>query len=343
MKSDPPSVEPAAATRPIFAGVDVGGTNIKFGLVDDEGRTIIRDSIRTEQEAGPEDAVRRMATKLGEMIDATDGISTDEVVAVGLATPGTHDIPAGIILAPNNLPTWRDFAIRDALRDACGKPVTYVNDANAAAFGEYWAGCSRQYPSMVMITLGTGVGGGIIIDDLSVDGVHSHGSEIGHIIIDHNSTARLCPCDQRGHLEAYASATSIVKRTRELLASSRPTSIRTRMEAGDALTTLLLAEEAEKGDGLSWEIIEEAAEYIGIGIVTVAHMIDPSIVVLGGAVNFGGNGSELGQRFIETIRSAFRKRAFPVLAKHTKIEFAELGGHAGYVGAAGVARAAYRR
>ena len=343
MAQDLPTVSPAAAARPLYAGVDVGGTNIKFGLVDDTGRTLLSESIPTEQEKGPEDAVVRIAATIHQMIDQVDGLSPEDLAAVGLATPGTQDIPAGMILTPFNLPDWRHFAIRDALRDECGKPVAYANDANAAGYGEYWVGSGKAYPSMVMMTLGTGVGGGIILGDLVVDGAHSHGGELGHVIIDYNPDARPCTCGGTGHLEAYTSATAIVKRTEQLLASAGATSVRDRVAAGDSLTTLLLAEEAAKGDDFAWKIIEEAAEFIGIGIVTVAHLFDPSIVVLGGAVNFGGGESELGQRFLGCIRQSFRQRAFPVLAESTKIDFAELGGHAGYIGAAGIARVVHAK
>ncbi len=332
-----PQVNVEDSSKPIYIGVDVGGTNIKFGLVDDQGRTVALDQIRTESERGPEDAVQRIANQIKKMV-TENGLKASDVPVVGLATPGTMDIAAGVILEPFNLPTWRHFGIRDALKNACGKPVVYANDAGAAGFGEYWAGGGREYPSIVLLTLGTGVGAGIIIGDLSIDGVHSHGAECGHNIIDMRKDARVCSCGQTGHLEAYCSATAIVNRTRDLLETPRATSIRARLDAGDALTTLLLAEEANKGDGLALEVIDEAAMYLGIGIVTVAHTIDPSIVVLGGAMDFGGRNSELGMRFLKVVRAEFRRRAMPVLAREMKIDFAELGGDAGYIGAAGLAR-----
>jgi glucokinase len=342
MTDIPPRVTPKEAERPLFAGLDVGGTNIKFGLVDDRGRTVIQDRIGTESDRGPEDAVQRMAQQITHMT-STSGIAASDIGAVGLATPGPLDISRGMILTPANLPAWRHFAIRDALQTACGKPVTFANDAGAAGFGEYWVGGGREYPSMVLLTLGTGIGAGIIIGDLSIDGDHSHGAECGHNIIDHNEDARLCTCGQRGHIEAYCSATAIVKRAEELLQSPRPTTIRQRLQQGDTLTTLLLAEEAESGDELSREIIQEAATFLGIGIVSIAHTIDPSIIVLGGAMDFGGADSELGQWFLGHVRDEFRRRAMKVLARETRIDFARLGGDAGYIGAAGLARAAYRR
>ena len=326
--------------RPYFAGVDVGGTNIKIGIVDNNGTTLVKSQIRTEAETGPEDAVRRTAAALSELI-RSKGLARDDVVAVGLATPGTMDVPAGLILEPPNLPNWRHFPIRDCLSEACGKRVTYANDANAAAFGEYWVGSGRDEPSMIMLTLGTGVGGGIIIHGMSVDGEHSHGSECGHVIIDYNDEARICGCGQRGHLEAYASATGLIKRAREVLETARPTSIRERLEEGASLTPLLLAQEAEKGDALSTDLIMETAMYLGVGVVTLTHTIDPGAVVLGGAMNFGGCESELGRMFLERVREEFRRRAFPVLIEKVSIDFASLGGDAGYIGVAGIARQAY--
>jgi glucokinase len=196
---------------------------------------------------------------------------------------------------------------------------------------------------MIMLTLGTGVGGGIIVDDVSVDGENSHGSECGHIIIDFTEGARVCSCGQSGHLEAYASATALVKRTREALAVGRQSSLTDRIAEGEEISGLMLAQEAEKGDPLSTELILDTAMYVGVGAVSLMHTIDPGAVILGGAMNFGGNASRLGRRFIERVREEVRRRAFPIPAKNTVIDFAALVGHAGYIGAAGIARMAYHK
>ncbi len=335
-----PQIALSEAESPFFAGVDVGGTNIKFGLVDNCGRTIAHAKVATEAKLGPADAVRRMAATIASLRQET-GLRENGLAAVGLATPGTMDIAAGMILEPPNLPTWRHFPIRDRLAEAVGKPVSFANDANAAAFGEYWVGTGKQLPSLVMLTLGTGVGGGIIIGDLSVDGEHSHGSECGHIIIDQSPDARVCACGGSGHLEAYASATALMRRAEELLGEDRPSSVRRRLSAGTPLSPLLLAEEAEKGDELSLDLILELARHLAVGVTSLVHTIDPGAVVLGGAMNFGGRNSQLGQRFLEEVRHEFRRRTFPVLAEKTLVDFASLAGDAGYVGAAGIARAAW--
>ncbi len=337
MSSSAPTISLTDAKRPIYAGIDVGGTNIKIGLVDDEGRTVAFEKITTESPRGPADAVQRMAARLQQMLQ-THAIASAELPAVGLATPGSMDIAAGMILEPSNLPAWRHFPIRDALRQACGKPVVYANDAGAAGFGEYWVGSGRQYHSIVLLTLGTGVGGGIIVGDLSIDGEHSHGAECGHNIIDTRDDARLCSCGQKGHLEAYCSATALVKRAQELLDAGRNSSLRSRLAKGETLTTLMMAQEAEREDRLSVELIDEFADYLGLGMVSIAHTVDPAAILLGGAVNFGGRNAALGGRFLSRVREKFQQLAMPVLARETIIDFADLGSNAGYIGAAGLAR-----
>ena len=340
------TVPAASAQRPLFLGVDVGGTNIKIGLVDDQGRVVCKTSSPTHEENGPADALRRCRAAVDEMLAAAS-LKLADVAAIGLATPGTMDIPAGRLLYPHNLPHWSDFPIRDcavqAFTDARPKPlaVTYANDANAAAYGEFWVGSGRVFHSIVLLTLGTGVGGGIIIGDLSVHGENSHGSECGHIIIDNSPSARMCGCGQPGHLEAYCSATALVKRTQELLHAGRASTLAARLTADPHLTALMIAEQAEKGDALANEVIAELANWLGLGIVSLMHCIDPGAVILGGAMNFGGHDAPLGARFLAQVRAVVKQHAFPIPAQRTTIDFASLGGDAGFIGAAGIARIEY--
>jgi len=329
-----------AAKSPLFVGVDLGGTNVKVGVVDDVGRPLSHVSIPTDAERGPDDAVRRMAAAVDEALKDA-GLTKADVVACGLGSPGTMDIPSGMLLDPPNLPGWQNYPLRDRLREAIDLPVTFTNDANAAAYGEFWIGTGRHLKSMVLFTLGTGVGGGIIVDDFAIEGCHSTGAECGHIIIDQRDDARLCPCGQLGHLEAYASATAVVKRTEEALADGRKSSLSARIAKGEELTPIMLGEEAEAGDSLAEEILMETARYFGVGVVTLMHVIDPEGVVIGGAMTFGGNETPLGRRFLAEVRREVARRAFPVLAEKTTIEYAHLGGDAGFIGAAGLARAAH--
>jgi len=330
------------ARPPYFVGVDLGGTNIKVGVVDDEGRPLSWLSIPTQVEKGPEDGARRMAQAVLDAIEQAQ-LKPQEVAAVGLGTPGTMDIRAGMLLEPGNLPGWWHFQIRDRLAQGCGLPVTFENDANAAAYGEFWVGIGKAFTSMVLFTLGTGVGGGIIVNNLLIDGENSAGGELGHTIIDYNANARMCTCGGRGHLEAYASAHGVIERTREALESGQTSSLKPRLAAGEELTPLMVSEEAEKGDALARQIVFDTARYAGIGAVNAMHTIDPSGVIFGGAMTFGGHDTELGRAFLARIREEVLDRALRVLAGRTVIDFASLGGDAGFIGAAGVARLAHLR
>ena len=333
-----PQVSAAAAQRPFYAGVDVGGTNTKLGILDSAGNTVAADKIPTV--GGVEDVIRSAASKLDEMCTAS-GVGHGELHAAGLATPGPMDIPAGMVLSPYNLPEWGDYPIRDCLSDALGVPVSYANDATAAAFGEFWVGSGADYSSVALVTLGTGVGGGFIVDGEAIHGAHSHASEVGHITIDTREDARMCPCGQPGHLEAYCSATALVKRARGQLDAGVDSSLTDRLADGSPLTARMIAEEGEKEDQLSLVLIFELAAYLGFGLVIIGHTIDPDAIILGGAMNFGGSANPLGQQFVDRVGVAFRKHAMPIPAEKTKIAFARLGGDAGYVGAAGIAKHAH--
>jgi glucokinase len=335
-------VSPAFAQRPLFLGFDVGGTGIKLGVVDDLGRPLAQTRIETLEEQGPQSAVARARVAVNEMLTGLK-LTTNDLAAVGLATPGTLDLPKGIFLQPHNLPHWHYFPIRDCVAEAFGLPTTFANDANAAAYGEFWVGSGQKFHSIVMLTLGTGVGGGIIIGDLSVDGEHSTGSECGHIIIDSSPAARMCGCGQPGHLEAYCSATALVKRTEELLAAGRKSSLAQRVSEDTPLTAKMIDEEADKGDALATEVIFELGTWLGLGCVTLMHCIDPGAVILGGAMNFGGADDPTGRRFLEHVRGVVRKHAFPIPAQRTVIDFAALAGDAGFIGAAGISRLEFHR
>ncbi|HBO46380.1 MAG TPA: glucokinase [Planctomycetaceae bacterium] len=342
MSENSPSVARDASRSPYYVGVDLGGTSVKVGVVDDLGCPLSHLSIPTESAAGPEAAVERMGRAVRDaIVDA--GLTGADISRVGLGSPGTMDIPAGKLIAPVNLKGWDGFPIRERLAHHCGLDVSFANDGAAAAYGEFWVGSGRLFHSMVLLTLGTGIGGGIIIGDLSIDGENSHGAECGHIIINDADDARMCNCGRRGHLEAYASATAVIRRTRETLEAGRASSLSARLDAGAKLTPKLVAKEAAVGDALSLEIVDQTARYLGVGITTLMHTIDPGCVLLGGAMTFGGKDSELGRRFLAEIKAEVGRRAFPLLAERITLDFASLGPDAGFIGAAGIARLEHRR
>jgi glucokinase len=332
-------IRPECSQPPYFVGLDLGGTNIKVGVVDDLGRTLSWLTVPTHADRGPEDAAGRMARAVQQAI-ADAGLKLAEIAAVGLGSPGTMDIPGGRLLVPANLKGWEYFPIRDRVAHHLGRPVVFANDATAAAFGEFWIGSGRDFHSMVLLTLGTGIGCGIIVGNLLLDGEHSHGGEFGHTIIDCDENARICACGQPGHFEAYASATAVVKRTREALEARWTSSLTERLAAGAELTPILVAEEAEKGDELSRHVILQTGRYLAVGIVNLMHTLDPNGILIGGAMTFGGHQTEIGRLFLKRTREEIRRRAYPILAEKTIIDFAILGGDAGYLGAAGIARMA---
>ncbi|MFM7205185.1 MAG: ROK family protein [Planctomycetaceae bacterium] len=332
----------AEATLPLYAGVDLGGTNIKAALVDDRGRVVAFHTEPTHVSRGPEDGALRMGRAV-HALAAAAGIATHDIARVGLGSPGPLDIPRGLIIRAGNLPGWDNFPLRDRVAAHAGRAVTFANDANAAGYGEYWVGSAQGASSLVLLTLGTGVGGGIIIGDVNVEGAHSHGSECGHMLVDPSPAARMCPCGHPGHLEAYTSATSLKAMARERIAAGGGGSLAAAVDAGEDLTPVLIAREAERGDPLATDVLMEAARWLGIGIVSLMHAIDPEAVVVGGAMTFGREANPVGRGFLERVTREVHARTFPVLAERTSIRYASLGGDAGSIGAAGLARLDHRR
>lgn len=329
--------DPSSPSR-LFLGLDLGGTNVKAGIVDDSGDVISSCSVPTEAILGPDAGVEQIV-EAGRQAVADANISMNQVVAIGLATPGTMDIPGGMLLDPPNLPGWINYPIRDRVAGKLQRPTILQNDANAAAYGEYWAGSARNVRSLLFYTLGTGLGGGVIVDDHIIEGEHSHGSELGHVILEMDD-GRLCTSGQYGTAEAYVSATALLKRFRDALDNDAVTSVRNRIESGEELTPLIIAEEAEQGDHLSAELIMEMARYLGATITSAVHVIDPAMVLLGGAMTFGRQETAVGREFLHRVHQEFRSRTFATLANTISIEYASLGGDAGFIGAAGCARRA---
>lgn len=334
-------IHPSSQARsPFFLGVDVGGTNIKIGLLDDTGATLAFKSIITNEPAGPGQAVERIASTCRELCASVD-LELTAVRCIGLGTPGTMCLKRGLLLQPPNLPNWFNFPIQQALAEATGRPVTFVNDANAAAFGEYWVGTGADFESLAMLTLGTGVGGGIISEGHMINGSNSFGSESGHIIVDCRPDARLCVWGGgRGHLEAYASASAVAAIATERLESGAESSLQAHLREGGSVSAKQVHDAALANDSFALSIVDETAYYLGIGVATTVHTTDPGMVVLGGAMDFGGRNCAVGQRFLRGIVEEFKNRTFSNVFSGTQIDFATLGGDAGYIGAAGLARQA---
>jgi glucokinase len=317
--------------QPLFVGLDVGGTAMKAGVVDDTGKSLGSVSLPTEAHRGQEFGLERMCESIRQAVAAAN-LKMSDIAAIGVATPGTMDIPGGMILDPPNLKPWRNVPVRDTIQKKFKLPTAFQNDANAAAFGEFWAGAGTDAHSMVLFTLGTGVGGGIIIGDMVLEGEHSHGAELGHMKIE-MTKPRQCGCGRWGCLEAYASATGVVKRAMEALGKrGAKSSLKALANKEGGLTARDIFDASAAGDALADEIVEDTAYYLAVGAVNMMHSIDPNMVVYGGGMTAAGDG------FLQRIRKHVVQLAFPVPAEKTQIVYAQLGSDAGFIGAAGCAR-----
>ncbi len=313
-----------------YVGLDVGGTSMKAGIVDDDGYATHHVSLPTEPHLGQEHGLRVMSESIRQAVGVA-GLNMSDIAAIGVATPGTMDLKTGYILDPPNLKPWRNVPVRDYIAKEFRLPTAFQNDANAAAFGEYWSGAGKGVRSLVFFTLGTGIGGGIILNGEVLEGEHSHGGELGHVKIE-MTKPRECGCGKFGCLEAYASATAVVKRTRKALASPGTKSVLHSLPVTEELTARDIFDAAKSGDPLAHRIVDETAFYLALGTANAMHVIDPDVVV------FGGGMIETGEWFLDLIKSHIPKVAFPVPAERTLIRYARLGSDAGFIGAAACAR-----
>ncbi|MGL4551495.1 MAG: ROK family protein [Gemmataceae bacterium] len=316
---------------PYFVGLDVGGSAMKAGVVDDAGVPLSAVSLPTEAHRGQEFGLQRMCETIRAAVRAAH-LSDADVASIGVATPGLMDIPAGVILDPPNLRPWKDVPVRAHVAGVFGKPTAFQNDANAAALGEYWAGAGKGVASLVFFTLGTGVGGGIVLDGKVLEGRHSHGAELGHLKIE-MTKPRPCGCGRTGCLEAYASATAVVKRAYEALnEAGSGSSLHDVLKAVGELTARDVFVASAAGDGLAGRIVEETAFYLAVGAMNAMHTIDPDMIV------YGGGMTAAGEPFLERIRHHVNELAFPVPARQTLVRYAQLGTDAGFIGAAACGR-----
>ena len=304
----------------IFAA-DLGGTHLRAATVDECGKIHFRSKQSTPQGSDPNQIVRAVVNAVREI-----GAAAKELTAVSLVVPGTVNVQEGIVVKAPNLPCLDGFPLAAALTDELGLPAILENDANAAAVGEMWQGAARGCRTIICVTLGTGVGGGIILDGELWRGVDGAAAEIGHMCVDPFGGVA-CTCGSRGCLEVFASATAIVRMTRE--ASPRyPDSV---LHASDSLTAKSIFAAGLKGDELALEIFRRMGVYLGIGLANLINILNPEMIVIAGGVV---NGWDL---FAKHMMQQVEERAFPLLAARVKIERAKCGDDAGLLGAARLA------
>jgi len=312
----------------LFLGIDVGGTDVKIGLVDEHGKLMDSHRIATGELGSPERVFEYAVAHARNQLRAL-GFAHHQLAAVGLAVPGVLDRNAHSLKEVVNLPAgWSDVPLQVALNAVTQLPSIVANDANAAAYAEH---DHRDLAdrSLALVTLGTGIGCGVIINGNPYDGDHGSAGELGHIAIDFSDTAIPCTCGSRGHLESYAGAAGVVRRAAEAAARINGASPRTPRE---------IAEAAERGDQRCVQVIDDTARYVGQAVGMLCQIIDPEVVLIGGAMTFGGAESVVGQGFLATIRQTVQQTTLVQVGGNVLIDFASLGNQAGMLGAASLAR-----
>jgi len=302
---------------------DLGGTNLRMAVIGENGETRYRSRSSTPTSRRREDVVELLVSSARECIDAIRPLGA--VSAFGIAAPAVLDHEAGRILVAPNLPELNDFSLAPAISGVLGLDVFLENDANAAAIGENWMGASNGYSSSICVTLGTGVGGGVIIDGKPLRGIDGTAGEIGHICVE--PFGHPCGCGSLGCLEQYSSATAVVRMARELQ-SSFPDS---RATAGLDTTSLEVYNAAVSGDALAREVFRKFGFYLGVALGGLINVLNPEVIVI------GGGASESWDLFIEPLTSEIRKRAFKRPADRVSIVKAKLGDDAGILGVARLA------
>ncbi|MDQ3733304.1 MAG: ROK family glucokinase [Actinomycetota bacterium] len=307
-------------------GVDIGGTKVAAGVVDESG-TLLANALRDTPAEDPAKTVEVIAEVIAELRAA------HEVEAIGLGAAGFIDATRSTVVFAPNL-AWRNLALRETVEQQCGLPVVVENDANAAAWGESRFGAARSVDSMVMLTIGTGIGGGVVLDGALYRGMNGMAAEIGHMTV--VAEGRRCGCGNRGCWERYASGRALVREARDL-ADVYPEYASRMLELGDGdpegITGPEVTQAANEGDPAALEAFDFVADWLGRGMASLAALLDPGMFVLGGGV------SDAGELLRGPAETAFLSRLTGRAYRHAPaIALAELGGEAGIVGAADLAR-----
>ena len=301
-------------------GIDLGGTNIAGGIADLDGKLLLTDSIKTGLPCPASDIADRIALLCRRMAIAL-GLALSDAAWVGIGAPGSVDVDTGTVLYANNL-EFDNVPLGQMIHERTGLPVYVDNDANVAAWGEYCAGAGKGSSSMVMVTLGTGVGGGVIVNGRITEGAHGAGGEIGHITVNPHETA-VCGCGKHGCLEQYSSATGVVRCMKKLLDENPDTPCTLR---GTDFAAKDVFDAARAGDALAAREVDEMTDTLGMALASIASTTDPEMFMVGGGV------ARAGDVLFNPLREHFKTYAFSS-CRETPIVAATLGNDAGIYGA----------
>jgi glucokinase len=325
--------------QPVAIGIDLGGTNLRIALVDRDGLIVTRSDQPTLADRGFEAVIAAIVASVDALIGGAS-VDRGSIAGVGLCTPGPLDLREGRIIHAANLPGWTNVPIRNALKERLHLPVALENDGNAAALGEYRAGAGRGCDPLVMLTLGTGVGAGVILNGRILHGHFDNAAELGHMIVVVDGLP--CPCGQRGCLERYASADAVVRRVLDAdqnrdrhgavnLSRDREEAVYPSREGERAEVPLRaedVAQAAVAGDPLCRRVWDEACLYLAVACVNIQHAFNPAKIVLGGGMSL------VGKPLLDGVRKFLRAQAWSLHHDVPAIELSSLGADAGLIGSA---------
>lgn len=314
----------------LYIGVDFGGTKILAALITEAGQVLARRRIATPRGCRPDEAMGAMTSVLSDLL-ASRGLEAKAIAAIGVGVAAVVDPDAGRIVATPNMELHgMDFA--RPLSAAVGVPVALGNDTNLAVLGEAWLGAGRGFASVFSMFIGTGIGGGLVLDGRLVRGCREFTGEVGHIVMQPNGP--LCGCGNRGCLEAFASRTAMDRDLRQAMAAGRPTVLNELLDSDDSvIKSKVLGKALDAGDALVTEVLTAASEMIGHGCMTVRHLLDPCVIVLGGGVV-----EACGDFAYPIIRGIVSADQYRGAREGGELRFSALGDDAGILGAAALAR-----
>lgn len=307
-------------------GIDLGGTSVKFAILTDSGEIQQKWSIRTNILDEGMHIVPDIIASIKHRMDLYE-MTAEDFLGIGMGSPGAVNREEGTVFGAYNLNWKQTIEIKKAIESETGLPFFIDNDANVAALGEKWQGAGADDDNVVFVTLGTGVGGGVIADGNLVHGVAESGGELGHITVDPQGGFD-CTCGKKGCLETVASATGVLNLTRKLSEEyAGDSQLKTRVDDGADITSKEVFDLAKQGDDLAELVVEEFSFYLGLACSHLGNILNPKFIVIGGGV------SNAGEYLLEKVRHNFAQFTFPNVRETTKIKIAELGNDAGVIGA----------
>lgn len=312
-------------------GIDLGGTTIKFGILTEAGEVQEKWAIETNILEGGKHIVPDIVASIKHRLDMY-GLTSDDFVGIGMGSPGAVNRDDKTVTGAFNL-NWKETQeVGSVIEKETGIPFAIDNDANVAALGERWVGAGANNPDVVFVTLGTGVGGGIIADGNLIHGIAGAGGEIGHMVVEPD-TGFECTCGTVGCLETVASATGVVRVARRLAESYEgDSSIKAAIDNGEGVSSKDIFEAAQGGDNFANSVVDKVCFYLGLATANISNLLNPDSVVIGGGV------SAAGEFLRSRVEANFKKYTFPQVRQSTQIKLAELGNDAGIIGAASLAR-----